>query len=383
MEENSNDNKDNEFNYFTTWGTAIYSTENPPIELSNNSIRQIIHISAPGQSIRLKLSNKIGKTNLEIKEITIADSISQGTGEINTDTLTPLTFNKNNNITIPPGEEAYSDTINYNLKALSEVAISIYFGSTPDNLSGHLGSNTFSFIEKGNKIHEKAFSKENKIEHWYFISSLEINSKSPKKTIVCFGDSITDGTGSDMDKHHKYPDYLAIKLNLNKNTTNMGVINKGIYANKITTEGTERFSYDVLNIKGVSYIMFLYGVNDINLLNATSSDVISAYKNIIEIAHKNHLFIFAGTILPYGKFFRWTKERENYRKEVNNWIRNTKPEHGGFDYVFDYDELLKDPNDETKLFSIYDSGDGLHPNSQGYQRMVQAIDNLELFTKNF
>ena len=377
-----NENNTNESNYFTTWGTAILSTENPKVELSKNSIRQIIHISSSGNNIRLKLSNKMGKTNLEIKGITIADTLSQGTGEININTLTSFTFNKKNNATIPPEEEIYTDTINYPLKALSEVAISIYFGSTPERLSGHPNSRTFSFIEEGNKIFEKEFSKANKIDHWYFISSLEINLKTPKKTIVCFGDSITDGAGSDMDKQSRYPDWLSIKLNLNKNTSNIGVINKGINGNRITTQGIERYSYDVLDIKGVTYIMVLYGVNDINLLNATSDEVISAYKNIIKLAHKNNIFIFAGTILPYGNFFRWTEEREKYRKEINHWIRNTKPENGGFDYVFDYDKIIKDPNNETIIFSIYDSGDGIHPNSQGYQKMVQAIDNLEIFTKN-
>ena len=66
----------------------------------------------------------------------------------------------------------------------------------------------------------------------------------------------------------------------------------------------------------------------------------------------------------------WRKRKN--RKEINNWIRNTKSENGGFDYVLDYDELLKDPNDETKLFCIYDCGDGIHPNSQGYQKMVSS-----------
>ena len=43
---------------------------------------------------------------------------------------------------------------------------------------------------------------------------------------------------------------------------------------------------------------------------------------------------------------------------------------------------MKDPNDETKLYSYYDSGDGLHPSPEGYQRIAQAIDNLDLFTKD-
>lgn len=376
-----NENSFDESTYFTTWATAVYETETPKLGLSNNSIRQIVHISASGQNLRLKLSNKNGKTNLEIKEITIADSNSQGTGEIDLKTLTTLRFNGENNIIIPPGEEIYTDTKSYPLKALSEITISIYFGETPDNLTGHPASRTFSFIEIGNTIYNQTFSKENKIDHWYFISAIEVASSPRKKTVVCFGDSITDGSGSTNDKQNRWPDLLSTKLHLNKETSDIAVVNKGIGGNKITTQGLERYSYDVLDVKGVTHIIVLYGVNDINALNATSSEIISAYKQIIKEAHKNNIFIYAGTILPYGNYFRWTEEREKYRQEVNDWIRNEKPEEGGFDAFFDFDQIIRDPNDETKIYSEYDCGDGLHPSPQGYQAIVQAIDNLELFTR--
>ena len=39
----------NESSYFTTWATAIISTAAPNIPLSNNSLRQIVHISASGE----------------------------------------------------------------------------------------------------------------------------------------------------------------------------------------------------------------------------------------------------------------------------------------------------------------------------------------------
>jgi hypothetical protein len=109
-------------------------TRNTKVPLSNNSLRQIVHVSASGNNLRLKLSNKIGKTNLEIKEINIADSKSQGTGEIIINTLTYFTFNEEKGVIIPPGKDIYSDTISYNLKPLSEIAISIYFGETPEIL---------------------------------------------------------------------------------------------------------------------------------------------------------------------------------------------------------------------------------------------------------
>lgn len=374
-------NSFDESSYFTTWATAVFEVENPKVDLTEHTLRQIVHISASGENIRVKLSNKIGKTNLEIKEITISDSLAQGTGEINQKTVTTLYFEGNKNIIIPPGEEIYTDCTSYHLKALSEVAISIYFGEVPDSLTGHRASRTNSFIEEGNKVYNQTISKENKIAHWYFISAIEVSSTPRKKTIVCFGDSITDGTGSTDDKQNRWPDLLATKLHLNIKTSDIAVVNKGIGGNKITTQGIERYSYDVLEVKGVTHIIVLYGINDINGLNATSSEIISVYKSIIKQAHENDIFIFAGTIIPDGKCSHFTEQREKYRNEVNFWIRNTKPEEGGFDDYFDFDELIRDPNNKSIIYSDYDCGDGLHPSPDGYQRMVQAIDNFELFTK--
>ena len=157
---------------------------------------------------------------------------------------------------------------------------------------------------------------------------MEVSSNPRKKTIVCFGDSITDGSGSTDDKQNRWPDLLSTKLHLNLETSDIAVVNKGIGGNKITTQGLERFSYDVLEVKGVSHIIVLYGVNNINNYNSTSSDLISAYKQIIYKAHKNNIYIYGGTILPYGKYGKWNEEREKSRQETNDWIRTTKKEDG-------------------------------------------------------
>ena len=44
----------------------------------------------------------------------------------------------------------------------------------------------------------------------------------------------------------------------------------------------------------------LYDVKDINSLNLTSLEVINIYKKVIKISHNNNIFIYAGTIMPYG-----------------------------------------------------------------------------------
>ena len=374
--------KFDESTYFATWGAGIYNPKSSHYNLNNNSIRQIIRVSASGEKIRIKISNKFGKTDLEIRKVSIADYISGS--EVNVKTMKFFKFNGKYNVIIESGQEIYSDTIFYSLKSLSEIAISIYFGKVPEYLSGHKYSRTFSYFEKGNKIRNQKFSHIKKIPNWYFISALEISSENPKKVVVCFGDSITDGISNTGDTRNNYPDILAKKFNKNKITSEIAVVNEGIRSDKLMEEGILRYEHDVLDIKGVKYIIILFGVNDINVLNASSSQIINTYRKLIKKAHERNIFIYAGTILPFARYkfkYFWNKKKEKVRKKVNKWIRTTKSEEGGFDYFFDFDKLLKDPKNETILKNIYDCSDGIHPSLEGYKKIVEGINDMTLFTK--
>ena len=139
-----------ESSYFTSWATGINKTVIPKFKLENNSIRQIIRVSSGGEKIRIKFSNLIGNTKLEIKKVCIADLVSNS--EINKHSLKYLTFNGKNSVIIEKNKEVYSDTLFYPLKTFSEIAISIYLGSVPKKLSGHGCSYTYSYIEDGNEI---------------------------------------------------------------------------------------------------------------------------------------------------------------------------------------------------------------------------------------
>ena len=374
-----------ESTYCATWASSQYLTEEnnlPPIPLSNNSLRQIVHVSISSPTIRLKFSNRVGDSPLELKEVNIANSLSQGSGEIEPLTLTKVSFSGREKVIIPPFSEIYSDPFYYPLKVQSEVAISIYFGEVPKKLTSHAGSRTFSFFEEGNKINEKKFSDENKVAHWHIITAIEVSHSFPRKAVICYGDSITDGRGSTDDKQNRWSDILSKKLYLNDATMNVATVNEGIGATTVIGDGIERFDRDIIRIKGSTYIIVLYGVNDIIFSGKSSEEIIEAYKTLVRRAHKNNKFIFGGTILPFSKSSYWDEKKEKVRNEVNNWIRTAKEDKGGFDYYFDFDKYIKDPDDETKMLDIYDCGDGLHPSPKGYIKMVEAINNLNVFTLN-
>jgi hypothetical protein len=56
------------------------------------------------------------------------------------------------------------------------------------------------------------------------------------------------------------------------------------------------------------------------------------------------------------------------------WIRTSR----AYDAVIDFDRILRDPSQPSRLLPAYDSGDFVHPNDVGYQAMADAID-LALF----
>ena len=57
--------------FCSTWGNSqilLPKDSLPPIELTNNSLRQIFKISIGGENFRIKLSNKCGNDTLEINQ---------------------------------------------------------------------------------------------------------------------------------------------------------------------------------------------------------------------------------------------------------------------------------------------------------------------------
>ena len=61
---------------------------------------------------------------------------------------------------------------------------------------------------------------------------------------------------------------------------------------------------------------------------------------------------------------------EKVRTDVNEWIRNS----GKFDAVFDYSNMIADPDDPEAMLPLYDSGDNVHPSAAGGRKIAEDID---------
>jgi lysophospholipase L1-like esterase len=124
----------------------------------------------------------------------------------------------------------------------------------------------------------------------------------------------------------------------------------------------------------------LEGINDLGMPalmkdgpRPTVQQLIAGHRQLIARAHARGLKIYAATLLPYeGTTFPgyFTAEGETIRQAFNQWLRSSKE----YDGIIDFDAVMRDPQQPSKMQARYDSGDHLHPNDAGYQAMANAFD---------
>ncbi len=362
-----------------TWvsGQQLAEPHNTPPEpyLANNTLRQVVHATLGGSRIRVQFSNKYSSGPITINSAHIA--LSTGGSSINTATDTALTFKGKPSITIPAGQELYSDALDFNVAPLSNLAVSIYFGSASStNVTGHPGSRTDSYIKTGNAVSTN-FTPDGTKTNWWILSGIDLWLDDSYACVVVLGDSITDGRGSTTNGNNRWPDALARRLQANPETAKIGVLNQGIGGNAIVNGGLgptalKRFEHDVLGQAGVRWVIIFEGVNDIGG-GQTAASIISAYKTFITKAHNAGLLIYGATITAFKGNGYYSTEHEAVRDAVNDWIRTS----GQFDGVIDFDLAVRDPADADQLNPAYQF-EWLHLNPAGYQAMADAID-LNLF----
>ena len=370
-----------------TWGCGPQLTEPgnlPPVPLADSTLRQFVHVTLGGARVRVRFSNAFGTNSVTLNSVHIAlasGAGSAGGGSINTATDKALTFHSAPSVTLPPGAVVFSDPVNFNLPALANLAISIYFGNiSATTINGHPGSRTASFIQSGNVVTAANLATARTTAHWYIITGVDVLAEASSKALVTFGDSITDGRGSTTDGNDRWPDDLAQRLHTNAPTAGVAVINMGIGGNGLYRglgpAAVNRFDRDVIAQSGVRCLIVFEGVNDIggDFTGTIATNLIAAYTQFVAKAHAHNLVAYGATITPFGGNRYYTPNHEASRQTVNAWIRTNHL----YDGVIDFDAVVRDPVTLTNLLSAYNSGDGLHLNPTGYEAMANAID-LNLF----
>ncbi|HEY3854266.1 MAG TPA: SGNH/GDSL hydrolase family protein [Verrucomicrobiae bacterium] len=369
--------------WVATWGCAPQLVEQrnlpPPPGLAGNTLRQVVHVTIGGKRLRARFSNAFGDGSMTLAEVHFA--LSAGGGAIQANTDLALKFHGVSSVTIPPEEMVWSDAFDFNLAAMTNVAMTICFGKVPAAITGHPGSRATSYLFPGDAGTAANMPGAVTTQHWYVLTGIDTVADDSAAAVIVLGDSITDGRGSTTDGNNRWPDDLAQRLLTNKLPSRIAVINEGIGGNAVLSGGLgptamARFDRDVLEQRGAKWIVVFEGVNDISASRDASvaTNLIAAYGKFIDKSRAKGLKVFGATITPFGRSQYSSPEHEAARKTVNDWIRAS----GRFDAVIDFDAAVRDPSEPANLLPVYDTGDNLHLNPSGYRAMADAMD-LKLF----
>ncbi len=371
-----------------TWGTAPQLVEpynNPPDPgLSGNTLRQVFRVSVGGEQLRVRFSNEFSKQPVTMQAVHMA--VSDGGSAIVPETDLALTFNGAGEITMPPGTSVTSDPFAFDLKPRSDAALTIYFGETSPDVTGHPGSRTTSYLLTGNAVTAREMTDAVRTDHWYVINTVEVMAPETAAAVAVLGNSITDGRGSGTNKQNRWPDELARRFQENPATQEVAVLNMGIGGNCVLKDclgpaALDRFDRDIINQNGVRWLIILEGINDIGQARGekgsdeVAAGLIAAYERMIDAAHAADIKVYGATLLPFAGSFYDAPGHQNAWAAVNDYIRNS----GRFDAVIDLAAALEDPENPAHMLPEADTGDHLHPNETGHRMMAEAVD-LTLFT---
>lgn len=379
-----------------TWAAAPFALANKNNDFAaDTTLRQYVHLSLGGSSIRLVLTNEFGASDLKIGGASVAlpTSTEEGKapdGSLKPGSAKPVTFGGQPGITIAPGALAVSDPIAMPVEPLSMLAVTLFIpGQQIETISYHGTGLETNFQAAGNQLTAESLAAnpdKPAVNHsWLFLKGVEVETDT-KGAVVCYGDSITDGARSTTDANRRWPDVLAARLHEDKKTAGLAVLDEGIGGNRVLHDGTgpsalARFDRDVLAQPNVRYVIVLEGINDIGRLahpshpgdNITADDLIAGYKQLIVRAHAHGIKILGATLTPYIGAGYATEVGEQIREKANDFIRS-----GAFDGVIDFDKATQDPANPKQFLPAVESGDHLHPSDAGYKVMGDAID-LKLF----
>ncbi|MFS0728399.1 GDSL-type esterase/lipase family protein [Paenibacillus sp. 1P07SE] len=365
------------------------------VSFENQTIRMVVHPHAYGTLWRLKFSNLYGTYPLTLDNVTLA---SQRNNQLIEDqTIVDVTFEGMSKVVIAVGAEVYSDNIMFHADPNADIAISLFTPIYTNASTWHFSPARSTYIAEGEKTKANdAALFDTTIHSYYWLTALDVMMEADPALFIAMGDSITEGYASSLNTNNRWPDLLQqrfLQANPNQQLT---ILNAGLSGNMILRDARhiefgaslglanagermlDRLERDGLSQPGLNGIIFHGGINDI-FGDITAEQLIEGIKELADRVNRKQqqINMAIATITPFGGSAYFTKEREQVRQKVNQWIRaNTN-----FDLVIDLDQTLTDPQNPSQLLHTYDYGDKAHPNDEGNRAIANAIP-LSFLNKN-
>ena len=396
---------------------------------NNQTIRSIVKPDLWGDTMRVRFSNVFGNQPLTFDSTTLG--LQDYAANVVHGTLTPVTFRGSSAVTIPAGQEMWSDAVHLSWVKHADdpliqgrnLAISYSIQGDSGHMTYHSGANTTSYITPPGSgdltQNPNGFAYEYTTSSWFFLATVDVLAPTDTVVICAFGDSITDGTHTTFNGNDRWSNVLSRRLH-NAYGNKVSIVNEAIGGNRVINPvvanaasgpaAVDRLDRDVLGLSGLTHVIWLEGINDLgagygaaanpveNPVIHTPAAIIAGYRDVVSRLHTRGIKVYGATVvsalglnnpaqgwdLIHFPTFLATVDNgpvvEANRLILNQYIRAR----GSFDGVVDFDVATADPNPAAlgNMNAKYLPNsqftqlpwDYLHPNHAGYNAMGLAVD---------
>lgn len=367
---------------------------------TDQTFRTIVKPDLWGKWMRFRFSNVFGTQPVTFSAVTVA--LQEYSGNIVRGTLTPVRFSGKKAVTIPVGQEVFSDRVLLSWVNNADdpgvlgrnLAVSYAVAGDSGPMTYHSSGFVTSYITttgSGNHTEDlDGFAFQFTTVSAFFLDAVDVMAPSDTVVVCAFGDSITDGTHSTLNINDRWMNTLSRRLH-NAYGNRISIVNEAIAGNRVVNPVTansaagpaavDRLDRDVLGLSGLTDVIWMEGINDVGAGHTTDA-IIAGYQNIVGRLRANGIKVYAGT-LTSALGISGVDQGDNgpghdaSRKVLNDFIRTS----GLFDGVEDFDAATLDPaTGNMKAVFLPNSTftqlpwDYLHPNHAGYIAMGEAVD---------
>lgn len=370
-----------------------------PFNNAQRTVRVLVPNNLPGTGLWLHFCSDYAEKPVWVEDATVA--IADEKGRLMPGTVRPVKVHGDTSFALCPHRAAVSDFVRLPVQPGQTIAVSLYYPGDDKVTSGNFVSTFAQRSVKGNFTHAAALPKARlwsdlatTVLPWDLSSAVTtlraVCVQQPAawpapRVVAAFGDSIMQQgawvTPFTLRLYERFPGEVSV-CNLgiggNRLLHDSPAAVRGFYGRA----GIERYRRDLLQIDGLTHVLFALGTNDIGLPGkdgAPETDLITpeqyarAVTQIASELRARGVKVFAGKMLPRELNHVYTPEREALRAELNRWLESCPL----FDAVLDLGAPIADESGVgmKKEFAL---PDGLHPNRAGGKCIADAID-LELF----
>ena len=366
---------------------------------TDQTFRSIVKPDLWGNTMRFRFSNVFGTQPVTFSAVTVA--LQDYSANVLGGTVTSVAFSGAKSVTIPVGQEVFSDGVTLSwIKGPDDasvqgrnLAVSYSVEGSTGPMTYHPGANATSYVTApGSGDHTAdpdVFAFDFTTTSWFFLDAVDVMAPADTVVVCAFGDSITDGTHSTLNINDRWVNTLSRRLH-NAYGSKVSIVNEAIGGNRVVNPpsananfgpaAVDRLDRDVLGLSGLNDVIWLEGINDLGGDHTTDS-IIAGYQEVVDRLHARSIKVFAGTLtsalgITGVDMGDNGPGRDADRQVLNSFIRDS----GTFDGVEDFDAATLDPDTGNMKEEFLPNSqftqlpwDYLHPNHAGYNAMGRAV----------